>query len=52
MLAQDHAIQDKLRAEIAQLLAHDADPSYAEVEKLPYLDNFLKEVLRVYPPGR
>lgn len=68
MLAQDHAIQDKLRAEVGALLLllrrgedkgsnnsvlyddHDG-LSYNEVEKLPYLDHFLKEVLRVYPPG-
>lgn len=51
VLAQNHAIQDKLRAEIRQLLTRNNDPSYTDVEKLPYLDNFIKEVLRVYPPG-
>lgn len=60
VLAQDHAVQDKLRAEIGALLRKvrlgaqdddDEDLSFNEVDKLPYLDHFLKEVLRVYPPG-
>lgn len=59
VLAQDHAVQDKLRAEIGALLHKvrleskhdDVDLPFNEVDKLPYLDHFLKEVLRVYPPG-
>lgn len=52
VMAENHMIQNKLRAEIQELLARSPDPSYTEVDKLPYLENFLKEVGRVYPPGK
>lgn len=46
VLHQD--IQDKLRDEARQL---PDTPTYAELEKLPYLENFVRESLRVYPTG-
>lgn len=47
VLHQD--IQDKLREEVSQL---PDNPTYTELEKLPYLENFCKESLRVYPTGK
>ncbi|KAF2203675.1 cytochrome P450 [Delitschia confertaspora ATCC 74209] len=44
-------IQDRLREEINRYIPHDGPPSYAELEKLKYMDNFLKEVLRCYSPS-
>ncbi|KAG8740821.1 hypothetical protein FRC10_003849 [Ceratobasidium sp. 414] len=41
-------IQTKLRQELLSAGLGEA-PSMAELDKLPYLDNFLREVLRVYP---
>ena len=46
VLHQD--IQDKLRDEARQL---PDTPTYAELEKMPYLENFVRESLRVYPTG-
>lgn len=52
VMAENHMIQSKVRAEIQELLSTSPDPSYTEVDKMPYLENFLKEVARVYPPGK
>lgn len=52
IMAQNYDLQDTLRAEIMELVKRDPDPSYNEVDKLPYLDNFIKEALRVYSPGK
>lgn len=52
VMATHPAIQNKLRAAIQGLLSTSPDPSNAEMEKLTYLENFLKEVMRLYPPGR
>ncbi|KAG9084063.1 hypothetical protein FRC06_004251, partial [Ceratobasidium sp. 370] len=41
-------VQIKLRQELLNAGLGEA-PSMAELEKLPYLDNFVREVLRVYP---
>lgn len=45
-------IQDKLRAEITELLDKTPGgvPSWDEIDKLHYLNNFCREVLRVYCP--
>lgn len=48
IMATRHDIQDRLREEINSL-GHDA--SFAEIDKLPYLEGFVKETMRVYPPG-
>lgn len=34
-----------------QSLPEGIDPDYAQVEGLRYLNNFCREVLRVYAPG-
>jgi cytochrome P450 len=47
-MALNQEIQDKLREEINGLASK---PTYAELDKLPYLENFVKESLRVYSPG-
>ncbi|KAI0112811.1 cytochrome P450 [Hypoxylon sp. NC0597] len=41
-------VQDKLRAELNTL---PPNPSYNELDKLPYLEAFSKEVLRIYSPS-
>ncbi|KAI2615518.1 cytochrome P450 [Hypoxylon sp. NC1633] len=48
ILATKHDIQEKLRAEVNVL---PPNPSYTELDKLPYLENFCKETLRVYSPA-
>ncbi|KAI1495618.1 cytochrome P450 [Biscogniauxia marginata] len=50
VLSTKHAIQDKLRAEIQLLLENNPKPSHDEISGLPYLNNFLREVLRLYSP--
>ena len=47
ILARRGDIQERLRGEIASLKEH----SWNEIERLTYLENFVREVLRVYCPG-
>ncbi|KAI5924075.1 cytochrome P450 [Camillea tinctor] len=47
-LATQHSIQDTLRREIATL---SPDPTHDEISNLPYLHNFLREVLRLFSPS-
>lgn len=49
-LTQNPACQDRLRSEIHKFNNQAAAPTYGEVEGLKYLDNFLKEVLRLHCP--
>lgn len=51
VLATRPDIQDKLRDEVIQNLGTSGTPSYTDVERLPFLKNFLQEVLRVYTPA-
>ncbi|KAI0140269.1 cytochrome P450 3A5 [Pestalotiopsis sp. NC0098] len=51
VFATQQDVQDTLRAEILELLAKSPHPSFAEIEKLTYLNWFIKESLRVYPPA-
>ncbi|CAK7199501.1 hypothetical protein SEUCBS139899_002181 [Sporothrix eucalyptigena] len=51
IFATDHAIQDRVRAEINALLATTPNPTYADLETLHYTDNLLKEVNRVFSPA-
>lgn len=44
-------MQDRLRKEISGLDASKL-PSYSDIEGLVFLNNFTKEVLRYYPPGK
>ncbi|KAK8112458.1 cytochrome P450 3A5 [Apiospora sp. TS-2023a] len=54
-MATKPEMQDKLRHEILELSdrasAPSGFPSFAEIDALPYLHNFVREVLRVYPPA-
>ncbi|KAH8173506.1 cytochrome p450 domain-containing protein [Sarocladium implicatum] len=49
-LAHNPDSQDRLRNEITSLLAETSTPTFEELDRLPFLENFLKEVLRVYCP--
>ncbi|CAJ2502989.1 Uu.00g103830.m01.CDS01 [Anthostomella pinea] len=51
IMATRHDIQDRLRAEVLDLVSRNPEPSSADIEALPYLNNFYRESLRVYPPG-
>lgn len=48
IMATRHDIQERLRQEI---LSVPADASFAQLDKLPYFDGFVKESMRLYPPG-
>ncbi|KAK7750628.1 hypothetical protein SLS62_007475 [Diatrype stigma] len=43
--------EDQLRAESAQLAARILEPTCADIDALPYMNVFLKEILRLYPPA-
>jgi cytochrome P450 len=43
-------IQHRLRNEIRENILHNDPPKYGELEKLQYMNNFVKEVLRCFPP--
>ncbi|KAK0702076.1 cytochrome P450 [Lasiosphaeria miniovina] len=53
ILATKPGVQDKIRAEISAVLATsaNAEPDLAEIERLHYLNNFCREVLRLFSPG-
>ncbi|KAI1482960.1 cytochrome P450 [Daldinia eschscholtzii] len=51
VLATNPAIQDRLRSEINSLSEANREPDYDTISVLPYLHNFIREVLRVYPPS-
>ncbi|KAF9878823.1 cytochrome P450 [Colletotrichum karsti] len=44
-------IQDRLRADVLNLLERKPNPDFVDLESLPYLDKVLKESLRLYNPG-
>ncbi|KAB5546919.1 cytochrome P450 [Coniochaeta sp. 2T2.1] len=44
-------VERRLLAEITQLLKRSRRPDYAEIESLKYLNNFMREVLRVHCPA-
>lgn len=48
VLSRRRDIQDRLRAELTSL----KERSWSEIDRLHYLDNFVREVLRVYCPGK
>ncbi|KAI1641311.1 cytochrome P450 [Biscogniauxia mediterranea] len=50
-MAENHDIQDKLRNEINELAARKPDFEYSDIDALPYLNNFIKETLRLYAPS-
>lgn len=49
-MATNPHIQSRLRDEIAKLSSAKPVTSFSDVDSLPYLNNFIKEVLRVYAP--
>ncbi|KAI1305726.1 cytochrome P450 3A5 [Xylaria venustula] len=51
ILATRHEIQERLRAEIVVFLERVSQPTYEEINGLPYIHNFVREVLRVYSPS-
>ncbi|KAF3026576.1 hypothetical protein E8E14_014160 [Neopestalotiopsis sp. 37M] len=50
VMAEHQDIQSCLRNEINSLFRNSAEPTYNQIDELKYLDNFIKETLRVYSP--
>ncbi|KAK0620197.1 cytochrome P450 [Immersiella caudata] len=51
-LAMDPTVQTSLRSEIVSLLSSlpaGTAPSWNDIDRLPYLNNFCKEIVRLYP---
>ena len=51
-MATKQDLQDRLRAEMLRELGQETDLAYSQIEALPFLDNFLRETLRVYASGK
>eukprot|EP00057_Strongylocentrotus_purpuratus_P023241 XP_011677715.1 PREDICTED: thromboxane-A synthase-like [Strongylocentrotus purpuratus] len=51
LLASNPDCQDKLIAEIDDIAPKRDDVGYTTISKMPYLDQVVCEVLRIYPPG-
>lgn len=51
VLSRHIDVQQRLRDEVTTLLSASPEPGYSDIERLHFLDNFLREVLRVYCPG-
>ncbi|KAK7955917.1 uncharacterized protein PG986_005139 [Apiospora aurea] len=51
VLASHHDIQEKLQREILDFLAQVPGPTYSDIDTLPYLNGFVKELLRVHCPA-
>ncbi|KAI0401322.1 cytochrome P450 3A5 [Xylaria palmicola] len=51
VLSTRHQIQDQLRAEVQELLESNINPTFEDIAGLPYLHNFVREVLRLYSPS-
>jgi cytochrome P450 len=45
-------VQDRLRDEILDLLRGNPTPDYADIDRLQYLTNFCREVLRVHTSSK
>lgn len=50
-LATHPDVQDKLQEEVRNLYAESSEPSFDAIWALPYLNNFVREVLRLLCPG-
>lgn len=51
LMALHPAIQARVQAELDSVLGKGRQPSYADLESLPYLAAVFKEVLRFAPVG-
>jgi cytochrome P450 len=51
VLATRSDVQHKLSEEFRTLLDTDPDPGFTELNAQPYLNNFIREVLRFYSPS-
>ncbi|KAH8879816.1 cytochrome P450 3A5 [Thozetella sp. PMI_491] len=51
MLARNPDIQDKLRAEVQDLLSQKPVPEYSDIESMKYMQNFIREILRFFSPA-
>ncbi len=49
-MATNQEIQKQVRDEIADLAIRKPDMPFSDIDNLPYLNNFIKEVLRLYAP--
>jgi cytochrome P450 len=45
------AMQKRLRDEINAKISRDMNPTVEQLDGVDYLNNFVQEVLRFYPPG-
>ncbi|KAK8080878.1 cytochrome P450 [Apiospora hydei] len=52
VLAGHHDIQARLQGEILDFLSRVPEPTYPDIDTLPYLNGFVKELLRVHCPGK
>ncbi len=50
VLSTHPQVQKRLRTEILDL-PEDSDLDYTKIDNLSYLNNFCREILRVYAPG-
>lgn len=50
ILATRPDIQDRLRAELSDLLARDLKLTYNDINSCAYMEAFIKEALRIYAP--
>lgn len=51
-MATKPSIQETLHEEISTVTTKTGDPAYSNINGLSYLNNFVKEVMRVFNPGR
>jgi cytochrome P450 len=49
VLDRNAEVESRLREEIGRVLGHRS-PAFTDLGRLPYLDRFVSEVLRLYPP--
>lgn len=51
ILSRDTKHQDRIRKEIEDLGLDPEELGYEQIERLRFLDNFIREVLRTHCPG-
>jgi cytochrome P450 len=47
-LSRNATIAERLHAEVEAMFQQNPDPGYSEIERLPYLSNFTRELLRIH----